>query len=51
MYISDNMECMFGYTEETLLETPATISDAYGSWYILWTDAKVFIIIAVLHSF
>lgn len=45
------MECMFGYTEKILPETSVTILDAYGSWYILWTDAKVFIIIFVLHSF
>lgn len=42
------MECMFGCTEETRLETSATILDAYSSWYILRTDAKVFIIIFVL---
>lgn len=51
MYIFDNMECMFEYTEEILPEAWATILDAYSSWYILWTDAKVFIIIFVLHSF
>lgn len=29
MYIFDNMECMFGYTEEILLPAWATILDAY----------------------
>lgn len=38
---------MFGCAEEILLETSATILDAYSSRYIL-TDAKVFIIIFVL---
>lgn len=51
MYIADNMECMFGCTEEILLETSATNLYAYSSRYILRTDAKVFIIIFVLHSF
>lgn len=51
MYISGNMECTFGSTEEMLLKTPAMNLDAFGSWYILWTDAKVFIIISELHSF
>lgn len=51
MYIFDNMECMFGHTEEILLEISASILDAHSSRYILRTDAKVFIIIFVLHSF
>ena len=45
------MGCMFGCAEEILPETSAPILDAYSSHYIFRTDAKVFIIIFVLHSF
>lgn len=51
MYSFDNTECVFGCAGEILPGTSATILDALSSRYIFGTDAKVFIIIFVLHSF